>query len=92
MQLAKDAVQVANILHIHGLLLVGSDCRPTRFGPVAVVIPLQEGDLIVAKDVIQKSEHIITNICSRKVQHQLVSLFRPWPPCKVQYPIGMLPI
>src|SRR5882762_2975129 len=95
MFLPKAVNNVVNILrepHPYIFLLCGRSFRPSRFSEIAVVVPLQEGDVILGNEFIEPMKHVITHIVTPQVEHKLVSRFGPRTAFKVHRPVGMFSI
>src|SRR5258707_5560654 len=95
MLLAKAVNNVINILrepYPYIFLLRGRSFRPSRFSEIAVVVPLQEGDVILDNEFIEPMKHVLTHIVTRQVEHKLVPRFSPGTAFKVHCPVRMFSI
>ena len=60
-------------MHVDLLLLFRGDRGPSGLRPVAVVIPLEEGDLVVGEELVEEVEDVFANVGAREVEEQLVA-------------------
>src|SRR5260370_37186618 len=61
-QLGEDRVKILHIGDVDLLLVFRSRRRPSWFGPVAVIVPLEKGDAILIQEFVEKSKDIVTHI------------------------------
>src|SRR5580704_559530 len=91
-QLRKDGIQVLDVVDVDPFLVLRSNCGPTGFGPVAVVVPLEKGNVIFIEQLDQKLEYIFADIRPSEVKHELIASFAAWSAGEVQYPVRVFTI
>ncbi len=91
-QLRKDGIQVLDVVDVDPFLVLRSNCGPTGFGPVAVVVPLEKGNVIFIEQLVQKLEYIFADIRPGEVKHELIASFASWSAGEVQYPVRVFAI
>ena len=55
-QFGENAVEIAGELDVDALLLRRGQLVPARLAPVAVVVPLEEGDVVFGHQLVEKAE------------------------------------
>ena len=73
-------------------MLVGSSCVPAGFRPVAVIVPLIEGDIVLAEKVVEKPEDVVTNVLPCEVQDELIVGFSARASREIKHPIRMFAV
>ena len=75
-QLGENSVEVARELDIDFLLLRGRKLVPAGLAPVAVVVPLEKGDVVFGEQLVEEAEDVVAHIGAGEIEHQLVALLR----------------
>src|SRR5260370_1222071 len=58
----ENVVKILRVAHPEILLLFGRNFRPARFAEVAVVIPLQERDVVHRNQLVEPVKDVVSNI------------------------------
>ena len=74
------------------LLLVGRDGGPAGLGPVAVVIPLEKGDVVLGEQLVEEAEDVLAHIGAGEVEDELIAAFGARAAGEVEHPVGMLAV
>ena len=85
----EDLVEVQHVLHPDLLLISWRGFGPARFRPISVVIPLEEGDVVVGGQSVEKLEHVFLDVGVREVEQHLVASLGAGPPWEVHRPVRM---
>ena len=88
-QLIDDPIQRAHMLEPDPLWIPSSFVRPPRLAEIAVHIPLDELDLLLREQCIERRIHPCPHILPRQIQHQLVAPLGTRPVTKMVHPIRM---
>ena len=57
------------------LLIRERRLRPARLGPVAVVVPLQQSNIVVSDKPIQPGKNVLLDIITSEIQNKLIAAF-----------------
>jgi len=91
-EVREDRINVANEFDVDLFLFVRGNGVPAGLGPVAVVVPLQEGDVVFREKFVEEVEDVIADVGTREVEDELIARFGAWAAGKIQRPVGMLAI
>src|SRR5271168_4333963 len=91
-QVRENRIEIADEGDVDALLLVDGNLIPAGLGPVAVVIPLEEGDIVFGEQLIEEGFDVVAHIGTSEVEHELVARFRTRASGEIQNPLGMLAI
>src|SRR6185437_6401389 len=91
-QLGKNGIKVANEINVDILLPVGSDGRPTRFRPVAVVVPFQKRNIVIREQLVKRMEDVSAHVGPGEVQDELISFLGARTTREVQNPVRMFAV
>src|SRR5260221_2278205 len=91
-QSVDNFIQILDISYPDLLLIGERRLRPARFRPIPVVIPLQESNVIVGDEPVQRVEDILLDIISCEIEDKLVAAFGARPTGEGHHPIRMGPV
>src|SRR5271166_4815208 len=91
-QIGEDRIKITNELHVNFALFIGGKLIPARLRPIAVVIPLEKGDIVFGEELVEKALDVVAHIGASELKNKLVALLGTRASGKIQNPIGMLAI
>ena len=91
-QLVHDVVHIPDELDVDLFLLVERNRVPAGIRPVAVVVPLEKGDVVFAHQLVQPAEDVVFYVRTREVEQQLLATFGAWTTGEVHRPVRVFAV
>src|SRR5262249_50971677 len=88
-QFIDDPIQIAHMLEPDALWIPSDLLRPPRLAEIAVHIPLDEFDMLLRKQSIERRKHPFSHIFACEIQHKLIAPLCSRAVAKMVHPIGM---
>ena len=91
-EIGEDGIEIADEFDVDALLFVDGNGIPAGLGPVAVVIPLEKGNIVFREEFVEEAFDVVAHIGASEVEDELIAGFGARASGKIQDPFGMLAI
>ena len=91
-QPVDDRVEAAHVVGPDAFRVAAGLRGPARLGERPVHVPLDELDVVLRQQAVQRREHPVRHVGPGQVQHQLVAVLRPGAAGEVVHPVRVRPV